>query len=166
MTEQRTLIISQSLWRPRTSPSWSSRPASCRGRAATWKSVKNWSCQSSSSSSGRTFAWPSRSCNLPASAETWRREWSLIWTESLRVKVSINLGADVNRFGDYLCKDCVNFDSVNSGLGSILDTVSKDTAHSFILSVSKIQFSQLLLIISVSKYQKDTEDTASHVSVS
>ena len=58
------------------------------------------------------------------------------------------------------------FDSVNSGLGSLLDTVSKDTAHSFILSVSKIQFSQLLLIISVSKYQKDTEDTAFHVSVS
>ena len=58
------------------------------------------------------------------------------------------------------------------GSGSILDTVSKDTedtAHSCILSLSKIHFfafSQLLLTVSVSKYLKDTEDTAFHVSVS
>ena len=55
------------------------------------------------------------------------------------------------------------------GLGSILDTVSKnteDTAHSCILSVSKIHFQPTLLMVSVSKYLKDTEDTAFHVFVS
>ena len=59
------------------------------------------------------------------------------------------------------CDGCVH----PSGLGSILDTVSKDTEdadHSCILSVSKIH----LLMVSVSKYLKDTEDTAFHVSVS
>ena len=54
------------------------------------------------------------------------------------------------------------------GLGSILDTVSKDTedtALSSILSVSLTHFQALLLMVSVSKYLKDTEDTAPHVSV-
>ena len=47
-------------------------------------------------------------------------------------------------------------------MGSILDTVSKDTedtALSGILSVSWIHFQAILLMVSVSKYLKDTEDT-------
>ena len=55
------------------------------------------------------------------------------------------------------------------GLGSILDTVSKDTedtALASILSVSWIHFQAILLMVSVSKYLEDTEDTTPHVSVS
>ena len=61
--------------------------------------------------------------------------------------------------------------TVWAGLGSILDTVSKDTedtAPSCILSYLYLRyiFSQLLLMVSVSKYLKDTEDTAPFLSVS
>ena len=52
----------------------------------------------------------------------------------------------------------------------ISDKVSKDTedtAHSCILSVSKIHFQSTFINgVSVSKYLKDTEDTAFRVSVS
>ena len=55
------------------------------------------------------------------------------------------------------------------GLGSILDTVSEDTedtAQLYLFNVSLTHFQALLLMVSVSKYLKDTEDTAPHVSVS
>ena len=56
-----------------------------------------------------------------------------------------------------------------SGLGSILDTVSKDTedtAYLYLWNVSWTYFEAYLLMESVSKYLKDTEDIAPHVSVS
>ena len=53
-----------------------------------------------------------------------------------------------------------------AGLGSILDTVSEDTAHLYLFNVSLILFQALLLMVSVSKYPKDTEDPAPRVSVS
>ena len=54
-----------------------------------------------------------------------------------------------------------NFLCLIAGLGSILDTVSKDTEDTApLVSVSYIHFNQLLLMVSVSKYLKDTEDTA------
>ena len=52
---------------------------------------------------------------------------------------------------------------------SILDTVSedtKDTAYLYLLNVSLTHYQTPLLKVSVSKYLKDTEDTAPHVSVS
>ena len=58
---------------------------------------------------------------------------------------------------------------LDSGLGSILDTVSEDTedtAFLYLLTVSWTNFLGILLMVSVSKYLKDTEDTAPHVSVS
>ena len=59
--------------------------------------------------------------------------------------------------------------TIKPGLGSILDTVSEDTedtAHLYLINISLILFQALLLMVSVSKYLKDTEDTAPHVSVS
>ena len=58
---------------------------------------------------------------------------------------------------------------VVAGLGSILDTVSEDTentANSYFLNVSLPHFQAILLMVSVSKYLEDIEDTAPHVSVS
>ena len=55
------------------------------------------------------------------------------------------------------------------GLGSILDTVSKDTedtANLYLSRVSSTHFQTFLLTVSVSKYLKDTEDTTPHISVS
>ena len=52
---------------------------------------------------------------------------------------------------------------IDAGLGSILDTVSKDTedtAHLYLFNVSSTHFQAFLLMVSVSKYLKDTEDTA------
>ena len=57
----------------------------------------------------------------------------------------------------------------SAGLGSILDTASKDTedtAHLYLFNVSLTHFQAFLLMVSVSKYLKDTEDTAPRVSVS
>ena len=54
----------------------------------------------------------------------------------------------------------------NPGLGSILDTVSKDTedtANLYLKKVFSTHFQTFLLMVSVSKYLKDT---APHVSVS
>ena len=51
----------------------------------------------------------------------------------------------------------------------MLDTVSKDTedtAHLYLFNVSSTHFQAFLLMVSVSKYLKDTEDTALHVSAS
>ena len=47
------------------------------------------------------------------------------------------------------------------GLGSILDTVpedTEDTAHLYLLYVSWTHFQTILMMASVSKYLKDTED--------
>ena len=59
--------------------------------------------------------------------------------------------------------------TAQAGLGSILDTVSEDTedtAHLYLFNVSWTHFQAFLLMVSVSKYLKDTEDTALYVSVS
>ena len=56
-----------------------------------------------------------------------------------------------------------------TGSGSSLDTVPEDTeetAHLYLLYVSWIHFQTFLLMVSVSKYVKDTEDTGPYVSVS
>ena len=53
-----------------------------------------------------------------------------------------------------------------SGLGSILNTISEDTANLYLLNVSWPHFQPILIMVPVSKYLKDTEDTAPHVSVS
>ena len=58
-------------------------------------------------------------------------------------------------------------DAPPPGLGSILDTVSNNTEVQPLLYLYlRYIFSQLLSMVSVSKYLKDTEDTAPHVSVS
>ena len=70
------------------------------------------------------------------------------------------------------CSRCLHCLCLLPGLGSILDTVSKDTedtAFSSILSVSLTHFKAILLMVPVSKYLKDTdlkdtEDTAPPVS--
>ena len=57
----------------------------------------------------------------------------------------------------------------SAGMGSILVTVSKDTedtANLYLYKVSSGHFQTFLLMVSVSKYLKDTEDTTPDVSVS
>ena len=56
-----------------------------------------------------------------------------------------------------------------AGFGSILDTVSEDTedtAYLYLLNVSWPHFQTFVLMVSVSKHLKDTEETAPHVPVS
>ena len=57
-----------------------------------------------------------------------------------------------------------------AGFGGILDTVAKDTedtAHLYLFYVSWTHFKTIfLMVLSVSKYLKDTEDSGPNVSVS
>ena len=55
------------------------------------------------------------------------------------------------------------------GLGSILDTVSEDTedtANLYLFNASLPHSHVILLLVTVSKYLEDTEDTAPHASLS